>query len=79
MNGMLAARANANREFFLNCVEYLSGTGNYDAGGVEAGVLSTGMDRGVRSRYLVFGSMAVPLSAFFVLFLASCGRRRSEA
>ena len=77
MNGMLSARANANRDFFLNCVAYLSGTGAFDTGEVEAGVLATRMDRGERVRYLVFGSFIVPGSVF-LLMLAFFGRRRSQ-
>jgi ABC-2 type transport system permease protein len=75
MNGMLSARANANRDFFLNCVAYLSGSGKFDSGGSEAGVLTTGMDRGVRGRYLLSGAIAVPV-AVFALMLLCFGRRR---
>ena len=77
MNGMLSARANANRDFFLNCVAYLSGSGKFDSGGSEAGVLTTGMDRGVRGRYLLSGAIAVPV-AVFALMLLCFGRRRAE-
>jgi ABC-2 type transport system permease protein len=77
MNGMLSARANANRDFFLNCVAYLSGSGKFDSGGSEAGVLTTGMDRDVRGRYLLSGAIAVPV-AVFALMLLCFGRRRAE-
>jgi ABC-2 type transport system permease protein len=77
MNGMLSARANANRDFFLNCIAYLSGAGTFDSGGVEAGVLTTGMDRGRRGRYLIFGSLVAP-GAVFLLLLVCFGRRRTE-
>jgi hypothetical protein len=50
--------------------------GTFDSGGVEAGVLTTGMDRGKRGRYLVFGSLIVPGTVF--LLLACFGRRRTE-
>ncbi|MBR4938656.1 MAG: Gldg family protein, partial [Kiritimatiellae bacterium] len=69
MNGMLSARANANRDFFLNCVAYLSGSGKFDSGGSEAGVLTTGMDRGVRGRYLLSGAIAVPVAVFALMLL----------
>jgi hypothetical protein len=77
MNGMLSARANANRDFFLNCIAYLSGSGSFDTGGVEAGVLTSGMDRLERGRYLLFGSLIAPVAVFLTL-LAIFGRRRSE-
>ena len=77
MNGMLSARANANRDFFLNCVAYLSGSEAFDSGAVEAGVLTTGMDRGKRGNYLVFGSLVAPGSVF-LLMLALFGRRRAQ-
>ena len=76
MNGMLAARANANRDFFLNCVSYLSGSGAFGTGGAEAGVLTTGMDRDTRVRFLLVGSAVVPVSVILLMlgFMAS-GRR----
>ena len=74
MNGQLAARANANRDFFLNCVAYLSGTDAAVASGAEANVLSTGLDRAGRFRFAVVLVGAVPFAVF--LFLVAVAARR---
>ena len=76
MNGMLAARANANRDFFLNCVAYLSGSDTFGIGADEAGILVTGMDRESRMKFMVLASFAAPVLIFlFMLFLSSARRR----
>ena len=76
MNGALAARANANRDFFLNCVAYLSGTDASSASGIGAGVFTTGMDRPGRIRFLVALAGAFPLAVFAVAAFAVFRRRR---
>ena len=77
LNGQLSSRANANRDFFLNCVAYLAGTdapGGSD--GVEAGVLSSGMDRAARSRHAIVSSVAIPVAVFVAMVAATFRRRR---
>ncbi|MBO7684168.1 MAG: Gldg family protein, partial [Kiritimatiellae bacterium] len=77
LNGQLSSRANANRDFFLNCVAYLAGT---DAPGgadvVEAGVLSLGMDRKARARHALASSVALPCAVFLAMAAAAARRRR---
>ena len=75
MNGQLAARANANRDFFLNCVAYLSGTDASVASGAGANALSTGLDRAARVRFVVVLAGGVPFAIFLIL-LAVAARRR---
>lgn len=69
LNGQLAMRANANRDFMLNCAAYLSGTDAITAGGVDAGVLVTGMDRSSRGRFAFLIALWAPL--FMMLVMAS--------
>ena len=75
MNGQLAARANANRDFFLNCVAYLSGTDASVASGAGANALSTGLDRAARARFVAILAGGVPFVIFLIL-LAVAARRR---
>ncbi|MBO5751188.1 MAG: Gldg family protein [Kiritimatiellae bacterium] len=77
MNGPLAARANANRDFFLNSVAYLSGTDSSGSSGTETEVLVSGMDRAKRLNHLLLTAVAAPL-AIFLLMLPSILRRRSR-
>ena len=77
MNGQLDARANANRDFFLNCVAYLSGTGAMTKSGAEADRLVSGMDdRAARARFLVVTAAAFPSVVFLLGLLAVAWRRR---
>lgn len=78
LNGQLAARANANRDFFLNCVAYLAGTDAPGSGGAEAGVLSSGMDRSARVRHALVSAVVLP-GAVFLLMAAVTMRRRHRA
>ena len=78
MNGMLSACANANRDFLLNCVAYLSGSGVYGTGGDDAGILAAGMDRETRTKFLIAASLAAPVLVFLSFLVFSSGRRRSE-
>ena len=75
LNGQLAARANANCDFFLNCIAYLAGTTPSAAGGEDSGVLTTGMDRSTRFRHMAASSVAFP-AAVFLLLVAIAARRR---
>ena len=76
MNGSLAARANANRDFFLNCIAFLSGTDAGGSSGTGGGVLEFDMDRSVRRRHLVWSVFAMPGIVFVLLALASLLKRR---
>lgn len=76
LNGQLAARANANREFFLNAVAYLSGTDVVGGSGQEPALFSTGLDRAQRARFVLISTFAVPLCVFLALVAAAVGRRR---
>lgn len=76
MNGQLAARASANRDFFLNCVAYLSGTDASVASGADSGALVTGFDRAGRLRFLMYTAGAVPLAVALVMLLVALRRRR---
>ncbi len=77
MNGALRARANANRDFFLNCVAYLSGTDALIDASDHPGKLVSGMDRATRARFLVASAVVFPV-VFLLIFLliCACGRRR---
>ena len=76
MNGQLAARANANRDFFLNCVAYLSGTDASVASGAETNVLTTGLDRAARIRFATVVVGVVPFVVFLLLLAVAARRRR---
>ena len=75
LNGQIVARANANLDFFLNCVAYLAGTDPVPAVGAETGVLMSGMDRADRLRHSITTVGAVP-AAVFLLLAAIAFRRR---
>ena len=78
MNGALASRANANRDFFLNCAAYLSGTDVIGSVGDEAGPLVTGLDRSGRFRHMVVTVVVFP-GAVFLLLAAEVIRRRRRS
>ena len=78
LNGQLEARANANRDFFLNCVAYLSGSAAVGEAGTLAERLVSGLDRDGRARLLVFSSVVYPSAVFAALaLLVMFGRRRA--
>ena len=76
MNGPLAARANANRDFFLNCIAFLSGTDSGGSSGTGADVLEFDMDRAARQRHLVCSVFVVPGMVFVFMVLSSLLMRR---
>ena len=76
LNGPLAARASANRDFILNCVAYLSGTEAHGFGGNVLDTLDSGMDRSGRLRHLVCSGAVIPFAVFLVLVVAVRRRRR---
>ena len=78
LNGSLAARASANRDFFSNCVAYLAGVESHGSGEDMMGCLRTGMDRQERLRNVLYSAGAFPL-AVFVLFAAVAFRRRNRS
>ena len=78
VNGQLAERANANRDFFMNIVAYLSGSDQSGADGREPGVFYTGMDREAKLRFLAFSSAVVPLAVLFVMLFVVARRRHRK-
>lgn len=70
INGQLAARACANRDLFLNCVAYLSGSEAHGSGGDEADVFASGLDRAGRRRLIVWSAAVVPGIVFLMMFAA---------
>mgnify|MGYP003316363056 CR=1 FL=1 len=76
MNGPLAARANANRDFFLNCVAFLSGTDASAASATETAILMSGMDRQARVKFVSTLAGIVPAVVIFVMLVAVFLRRR---
>lgn len=75
MNAKLRSYANANRDFLLNAVKYLSGRDALTMSGTEANRLVTGMNRTDRIRFVLSGAVAFPL-AFFAAYAFFIGRRR---
>ena len=78
LNGALSARACANRDFFSNCVAYLSGAATHGSDEDSARHLRTGMDRQEQLRYVLYSAGAVPL-AVFLLLAAIAVRRRNRS
>ncbi len=77
LNGVLVSRANANRDFFLNCVAYLAGIDAASASGDEPGRILSGLDREGRARFLMATAVVFPL-AFLVIVLTCVAWRRSR-
>ena len=77
LNGQLSSRANANRDFFLNCVAWLSGTDAANASGADAAALMTGLDRSGRIRFVTVTAVVSPAAVFLVL-LGVAFRRRNR-
>jgi hypothetical protein len=76
MNGGLRANANANRDFFLNSVKYLSGRDAMAGSGIETDRLVTGMDRSARISFAAVTAALVPVSVFILYSLLVFWRRR---
>lgn len=76
MNGALSARANANRDLFLNSVAFLSGTDVAGSGETDSGLLDSSMDRNTRFRHALVTIGVFPLLVF--LILAGVAIRRSR-
>ena len=77
-NGALRTYANANGDFFLNAVKYLSGRDVLTEVGADAGRLVSGMDRATRSRFAVNTSVLMPGAVFLVFVAATFRRRRRQ-
>ncbi len=78
MNGKLRSYANANRDFFLNSVKFLSGRDAMTSPGVESGRLVLGMDRKSRSALAIYASVVFPISFFVLYAIVLAGRRRKR-
>lgn len=76
MNGQLTVRANANRDFFMNVVSYLSGIESPGSEGTELETIKTGMDRALRARYAAVSAVGMPFVVFIILALIAIRRRR---
>ena len=76
LNGQLAVRACANRDFFLNCVSYLSGSEVLGSGEEDADRFRTELDRSGRFRHGLLSSVAFPGFVFLVLVVMAAQRRR---
>ena len=74
-NGSLSLRASANRDFFLNCADYLSGAETHGFGGDGAGRLRTGLDRTGRFRHAIVLAGLLPFCAFLLLAVLALRRR----
>lgn len=75
LNGSLASRASANRDFFSNCVAYLSGIETHGFGDDGSARLRSGMDRGGRFRHAIASTLVLPF-VVFIAFSAITFRRR---
>ena len=78
LNGQLAVRACANRDFFLNCVSYLSGSEVLGSGEEDADRFRTELDRSGRFRHGLLSSVAFPGCVFLVLVVVAAQRRRKQ-
>ena len=67
LNGSLAVRANANRDFFSNCVSYLAGIETHGLGDGGSAMLRTGLDREGRLRHVIGSVVVLPLLVLLVL------------
>ena len=78
INGQLAVRANANRDFFLNCVSYLTGQEAHGTGEDDVESFRSGTDRRDRRHLAMALCVCVPSGAFAILLLVVVGRRRRK-
>lgn len=76
MNGQLTARANGNRDIFLNIVSFLAGTDQLGPSGDEIETLVTGLDRPTWARFATTTVVVIPLVVFFVMAGVAIRRRR---
>lgn len=76
-NGQLAARGNANADFFLNAVAYLSGSEVSGGSATESGVVVSGLDRASRVRFVLISAL-VPSALVILLLMFIVLRRRNR-
>lgn len=76
MNGQLTQRANANRDFFLNVIAYLSGGEAICSEPIESETLATGLDRAGRARMAMVSALAIPGGVFVLMTLVALRRRK---
>ena len=78
LNGALARRANANRDFLLNAVAWLAGLDAFTESRTPGNVVATGMDR---ARWVRFGMLAAggPAACVLLLGLFAVLRRRRRS
>lgn len=75
-NGVLAARANANRDLFVNALYWLAGVDSSGASSLGGdSLLVTGLHRNQWIQFLVVASMVIPLTVFVVFSLVVFKRR----
>ena len=75
LNLSLSVKANANRDFILNAVAYLSGTDPAGSSDSAADRLLTGLDRNGKMRHLVFSVVVAPVLVFLMMFFVAMRRR----
>ena len=75
LNGSLATRASANRDFFLNCVSYLSGIETHGFGDDGSARLRTGFDREGRLMHAVYSIGVLPFLVFSLFSLVVIRRK----
>lgn len=77
LNAQLRARANANRDLFINAVAYLSGSGAVFSSGVGADRFTSGMDLDSNRLFFAMTVFVAPASLFvFMVALVWLRRRR---
>lgn len=74
-NGQLASLANANRDFFLNCVAYLSGSHALTSVGADGNRLVSGLSIRSRKLLVLVTGGALPVVVLALLFLIALRRR----
>ena len=75
LNGALKNRANANLDLVMNAVDWLSGLEAPGGSGVTSDVVSTGLDRNGRIRFMAWTCLCWPLAAFALGMVARRRRR----
>ena len=75
MNGQLAERANANRDFFLNVIAYLSGSDVISGDKVEASMIPA-LDRTVKTNLIIYGAVVFPVVLLLLMSMPIWRRRR---
>lgn len=76
VDGALASRANANRDFFRNALAWLAGLDAATASATPADALVTGMDRASRIRFAVTAVFLLPLVILLVAVVRWLAGRR---